>query len=164
MNSVIDKGTLGRLVIAGLLALVALVLFLLPREHGPAPPTAEEPAIDSELLQRAAQLDRDIDTVLARFGIEPEWVRKREIPLPGKELVRWERRVAIPPDMLPIQLNLAFNAVAKRYNGRAIASENSKDNSVTIHVELDGLILQSIILKPSSQLQRPARGSHGAAA
>ncbi len=158
-NNVLARG-----LIAVVLALAALALFLLPHSRGPSPPSSgeDEPRhVDREI---AARLDHDIDTVLGRFGIEQEWVRKREVPLPGKEVSRWERRVAIPPDMIPIQMNLAFSALAKRYHGRAVASENSKDNTVTIHMELGGLILQTIILRPNSQLQRTASPRSKAAA
>ncbi len=151
-NSILARG-----LIAVVLALAALALFLLPHGRGTSPASSDEGEVQHVDREIAVRLDHDIDTVLTRFGIEQEWVRKREIPLPGREVSRWERRVAIPPDMIPSQMNLAFSSLAKRYHGRAVASENSKENSVTIHMELDGLILQTIILKPNSQLQRTQR-------
>jgi len=39
-------------------------------------------------------------------------------------------------------MNAAFNTMAKRYNGRAVASENLKENYVTIHIETGGSIVQ----------------------
>ena len=63
----------------------------------------------------------------------------------------------IPPDVLPVQLNQALNSMARRYHGRAIASENLKENSVTIHIELEGYIVETIILRPSPELRRQAK-------
>jgi hypothetical protein len=99
-------------------------------------------------------LDRDVDTVLAHFRIEQRWVRKRQIEIPGTSLYRIERRVQIPQNVLPMQVNLAFNTMAKRYEGRAVGSENLKESTVTIHIGLEGYILQTIVLKPTKELPK----------
>ena len=61
-----------------------------------------------------------------------------------------------------ISLNVAFNQLAKRYDGRAIASENLKENTVTIHIEIEGYIIQTIIVKPTRDLQRTEKKQHQA--
>ncbi len=147
-------GVLFRVLVSAVLAGAALTLFLMHRA------TLERP---SEARQRnvreiVADVDREVDTVLAHFQIDRRWIRKVEIPIPNAEISRTERRVAIPPDVIPVQLNQAFNTMARRYNGRAIASENLKENSVTIHIELEGYIIQTIVLKPNPDLRRDAVG------
>ena len=137
-----------RFIIAVVLALAAIGLFWMNRSA--VIKSTEPPKKDfSELL---ARVDRDVDTVLARFNIEKEWMKKREIP--GSFVGRIERRVLIPPDVQSVQINLALNTMVRRYGGRAIASENLKENTIAIHIEFEGYILESLILKPSKELKR----------
>ncbi len=105
----------------------------------------------------ASEIDRQVDTVLAHFGIAPEWIRKKSVQVAGSEFQRVERRVLIPMNVPPIQVNMAFNALARKYGGRAIGSENTKENTVTIHLDLNGTVLQSIILKPARELPETAQ-------
>ena len=108
-----------------------------------------------------ANIDREVDTVLAHFGIEQAWVKKSSISLANSPIMRVERRVAIPRDVLPVQMNVALSAVAKKYSARAIASENVKENSVTIHIELQGFVVQTIILKMNPALKRTEKKNEG---
>ena len=153
-----DKGILIRVALAIVLACVALGVFLLnQRFFGTHPEAAEVKERNEDLSAMLGSMDRAVDSVLTRFGIEKEWIRKRQIPLEKVNLMRTERRVAIPMNILPITLNLALNTAAKRYDGRAIASENLKENTVTIHIELKGYIIQTIIVKPTRELRRSER-------
>ncbi len=145
-----DKAIIFRFLVSISLAGAALVLFLMNRS------TLEKPVEkrQRDVKEIVADVDHEVDTVLAHFQIEKKWIRKQQIPIPNSQINRTERRILIPTDLLPVQVNLMLNTMAKRYNGRAIASENLKENSVTIHIELEGYIVQTIILKPSSDLQR----------
>jgi hypothetical protein len=100
------------------------------------------------------EIDRQVDTVLTQFRIENNWCRKRDVVIPGTNLNRVERKVLIPPDIIPVQMNQAFNLMAQRYGGRAVGSENIKENTVTIHIKLEGYIIETIILKTSKDLKR----------
>ena len=147
-----------RIVLSLVLACIALGVFLLNQRtlktHSNSVETKER---EQELSSALANIDHDVDSVLTRFGIEKEWIRKRQIPLEKVKLTRTERRVAIPENVLPITMNAAFNTMAKRYNGRAVASENLKENTVTIHIEVKGCIIETIIVKPTPQLRRSER-------
>lgn len=145
-----DKAIIFRFLVSLALATAALVLFLMNRS------TLDKPAEkrQRDVKEIVADVDREVDTVLAHFHIEKQWIRKQQIPIPNSQIKRTERKIIIPTDILPVQMNLMLNTMAKRYNGRAIASENLKENSVTIHIELEGYIVQTIILKPSIDLQR----------
>ncbi len=141
----VDSGVRARAAVSVLLAAAALALFIWGRPSRP-----ESPAASWETLSgRAAEIDRDVDSVLARFHIEARSVSKRRIAIAKGGMVRIERRVLIPRELLPVQMNVALSAMAKRRDARAIASENTKENTVTIHLELDGWIIQTIILKQS---------------
>jgi hypothetical protein len=153
------KGILARLILSVLLAVTALAIFLISRKNlsDQQPPQAESPSRLAEISSMAGDLDREVDSVLSRFGVETDWIQKRQIALPNSSLQRIERRIAIPRDIVPVQLNQALNLMAKRYHARAIASENLRENTVTIHIEVEGIVTQTLILKPNSQLERRIR-------
>ena len=148
-----EKPVIFRILLAIVLGCTALTLFLTTRDREKH---EERNGAKKELGAVLADLDRDVDTVLARFGIEKEWIKKKHVPLLNSPLYRIERRVAIPPDVVPVQMNVAFNIMAQRYDGRAVASENLKENTVTVHIEVDGNVYQTIVLKPVRDLKRKA--------
>lgn len=145
-----DKGIIFRFLLSIVLAAAALGLFLMSRAK------ITEPAAKSEkdFSLVTLQLDRDVDTVLSHFKIQKEWTKKLQFPVPNSSLNRIERRILIPPDVLPVQMNLVLNRMAKRYNGRAVASENLKENIVTIHIEVEGTIIETIVLKTDAHLKK----------
>lgn len=145
-----DRQTFVRLSIAMILAVVALGLFLLNRPRM----SDSVPISQRDLSSTIEDIDKGVDSVLAQFHIERSWTRKRKIPIRNDTEFRIERRIAIPRDVLPLSMNVALNAMARRYHGRAIASENLKENTVTIHIELLGNIIQTIILKTDLELKR----------
>ncbi len=140
-----------RLGVSILLAGTVLMIFLMSRST----PTSTPDPPKKELTQSFVSIiDHDVDSILTRFKIEKAWIKKNAILLPNINVKRIEWRVTIPTTIVPVQLNVAFNAMAKRYNGRAVASENLKENSVTIHIEMLGYIVQTIILKTDPDLKR----------
>ena len=155
----LERPIVVRAVVSLLLGVTAAGLFFLNRlslTHAEAPPPASEsrkapPAV-------AGEIDREVDSVLVRFGIDQSWTRRKEIEVPNSQFVRIERRVLIPKDLATVVMNEAFNAMAKRFNGRAIASENLRENHVTIHIEVDGSVVETIILRPTANLKSGARG------
>jgi hypothetical protein len=145
-----------RLAASVFLAAIALWMFFLSRPTLTSPPEPEHKVFSSSL---AREVDHEVDAVLARFNIEKRWIRKTEIALPHTDIKRIERRVVIPADIAPLQINVALNTMARQFDGRAVASENLKENSVTIHIELDGYVVQSIILKTNPALKRAPASS-----
>lgn len=139
----IERGTMIRLLISVTLAVIAVLLFILNRHvEGKTP---EE--LEREFVLAAQTIDKEVDIVLEHFGIEKAWVRKKEISDPERHFTRVERLVAIPPTIIPAMMNRQLNALAGRYQGRAVATENLKENSITIHIILQQSVIQTIILK-----------------
>jgi hypothetical protein len=130
---------------SALVAGILLVLFLLGRDdQPPAGPAAPDP---KERLATIARLDTGIDSVLAGFDVAPASVKKRSYEIAAEGFTRTERLVAIPDSVVPVSVNAALNAMALRSGARAVASENLRLHIVTIHLELDGRIVHTIILK-----------------
>jgi hypothetical protein len=156
----IPRGILIRIFLVAVLAGATAILFYLNQKiSAPQTQFAEETAAQGrDFVNRMIAIDREVDTLLTHFGIDQNLVLKKEIHLPDGPARRFERKVAIPPDLLPIRLNQAFNQMAARYHGRAIASENIKENIVTIHIEIDGVVIQTLILKPTDARHMNQRG------
>lgn len=145
-----EKAVILRLLLAAVLGCAALVLFLLSMPN----PERTPEQLRQEFSTSLQAIDHEVDSVLSQFGIEQAWVRKRQFSVPGQDFIRIERRVAIPPDVVPAIMNVAFNSMAHRFGGRAVATENVRENIVTIHIELQRVIVQTIILKTSLNLKR----------
>ncbi len=145
-----DKGILRRVAASLVLAGAALALFMVSRGFFAPHPEAAEGSV----AIRAGAVDREIDSILARFMIEKQWTRKQAFPIPNSRLTRTERRVMIPASVQPVQMNAALNAMARRFDGRAVASENLTEGTVTIHIELEGFLVETIVLKQNPALRR----------
>lgn len=140
-----------RLTLSIVVSGVALALFLMSRASFMKRHDIALQELSPDIVN---SVDCEVDTVLTHFQIERAWIKKKVIFVPNSGLSRVERRVSIPQDILPVQVNVAMNAMAKRHDGRAIASENLKENSVTIHIEMRGQIIQTIILMTNREIRR----------
>lgn len=138
-----DTSTIVRISLSVFLAGAAAFLFTLNREESAERPEEFEPGF----VLSVQQIDKEIDGILENFGVEKTWVKKKEIGGRNSQFARIERRVLIPPTIIPVLVNHEFNMLARRYQGRAIATENIRDNIVTIHILLHRTIIQTVILK-----------------
>jgi hypothetical protein len=150
MNLCFDKSIFFRFFIILVMAGTAVGLSVLNQSAA----SASSAQTHKDISITAREIDRQVDSVLIQFRIDKKWCRKRNVEIPGTNLNRVERKVLIPPEIIPVQMNQALNMMAQRYGGRAIGSENLRENSVTIHIKLEGYIIQTIILKTSKDLKR----------
>lgn len=147
-----DTGIILRVSISALLAIGVLGLFLLQR-----PKASQQSGITAPHEDWKSSLpiiDREIDTILAHYGIERTWLKKKAFPIPEAGFSRIERRIEIPLDIVPVQMNQTVNGMARRFKASAIASENSKEHLVTIHIELNGYVIQTLVLHPNPLSKR----------
>ena len=146
----LDKSIIFRFFFILVLVGAAIGLFLANQTQRTKPSEQSQ----QNLTSVVKEIDQQVDTVLVKFRIEKKWCRKKEVVIPGSNQFRIERKVMIPPDIIPVQINRALNLMAQRYGGRAIGSENLKENTVTIHLKLEDYIIETIILKTSRDLKR----------
>lgn len=154
----IDRGIMVRSVLAIFLAALALAFFLSQGEN--RSPVIEQPASNSNPAAGHADwrvdlplIDHQVDSILTAFGIQKTRMKRKQYPVPDANFSRIERKVDVPPDFLPVELNAALNAMAHAYNGRAIASENLREHITTIHIELNGYIIETLALSPKLSLK-----------
>jgi hypothetical protein len=128
-----------RLAVAAGLAVVAGVLFL---EDHRAPVDAVERAhiVRGDLRS----VNTVVDTVLARYGITPDEVRTWQVQTPDKKFLRTERRVMVPPDFISVKFNHDLNQALDGTGARVVATERTKEKTVTVHIKSGSTIIESI--------------------
>jgi hypothetical protein len=144
-----SKGIIWRLAISIVLGASAVLLFILNRDEEVV--TAEE--MQRQFSVSVQSIDAEVDGILEKFGVEKGWIKRSEIPATGGGLARIERHVLIPPTVVPVLVNREFNLLARRFQGRVVATENLKENTVTIHILLHQSIIHTIILKIHHNIQ-----------
>jgi hypothetical protein len=145
-----------RILLAVLLAITAgLLALLLFMDPGGGGTSSAAPA-----LRDIAGLGEVIDTVLAHHGIGRSAVRLWKVQSPDHRLLRVERRVAVPPEFVSVRFTHDLSRAVEEFGARAVATERTRENTVTVHIRKDGVVLQSIALvtTPRRQgAQRPHR-------
>lgn len=105
----------------------------------------------------AALLGPEIDSVLGAFGIDSVSVARRSRDAPGGDFTRTEWIVPLPDSVPTVSVNAALNAAARRRGGRAAASEDARFGTVTVHVEVAGSVVHTVILKRAPRRPGPDR-------
>lgn len=156
----IDKGILFRTIISIVLGLGG-VAFFLAHQYGVGPMGKQVAASEGSPRRQQASadwreqlpaMDAEIDTAIVHSGIQKWWVKKKLFPVTDANFSRVERRIEVPRELLIIEMNTSLNELAHRYNGRAIASENLREHLVTVHVDIAGFVVQTIIFHTTDAL------------
>ncbi len=105
-----------------------------------------------------------VDTVLARHGITPDRVRTWQVRTPGRAFLRIERRVLVPPEFVSVQFNHDLNEALDGTGARVIATERTRENTVTTHIKRGTSIIESItfvVTRTPLEPERPGRRRAG---
>jgi hypothetical protein len=154
LGSLFEKGIIFRLFFSALL--VGGTLLLIHAERTPSEQTAGQKR--QRLEELLTGIDRGVDSVLDGFGIDRTSIRKKALAVPKAGISRIERRLMIPPELPSVRVNLALNSLAGAFGGRAVGSENTREGTITIHIEIQKLIVESIVLKPERTQQKKIPG------
>ncbi len=109
-----------------------------PRDARPAPAAAR---------QGSADVDQAIDTLLARYHVDPKTVRRWSILTPDKATLRREIRADVPPAFLSLGFNHDLSREVAPLGARVIATEHSKEQTVTMHVRKDGVVTRTLVFR-----------------
>ncbi|HXG01094.1 MAG TPA: hypothetical protein VNL69_09910 [Bacteroidota bacterium] len=97
-----------------------------------------------------SQAPPDVGAVVRRmFGqyrIDPQDVRTRKVKVGA--VTRLERRVTVPVEFNTLNFNRDLSRALAEIGTTVTASEKAYDNSVTMHIRKDGVIVESIIFVP----------------
>jgi hypothetical protein len=144
-----QPGLRRRIVLAVLLASCALVLVLLNiatekigQRAGRGRSTAGRTASSEDAA--LVGINSVVDTLLAHYQIDRHSVKSWYVQTPDKRFVRLERRVIVSPDFVSMKFNLDLNRMVSALGARAMATERTKESTVTMHIVKDKMIVQSI--------------------
>lgn len=128
-----------KLIVVLTLAIVCVALAFLV---GELPVSSAEHAAD--VRDEVADVNAVLDSLFARYHIERKAVKTWHVQTPDKKFIRVERRVIVPPDFISLRFNHDLSRELERFGARAVATERTKENAVTMHIKRDGIIIQSI--------------------
>jgi len=137
-----DGRVKGRIMVAGLLAACALMLVManIVAENKARRAVTAVPMSQASLRE----IDKVIETLLNRFQIDRSKITSRNVQTPDTKLFRVERRVLVSPDFASLRLVQQLNQLVAPFGARAVATERTAENRVTVHVIRDRVIIQSI--------------------
>jgi hypothetical protein len=120
----------------------ALVLFMANRVTEKISQKAEQKEIHARPL--LAEINTVVDTLLNRYQIESNWVKSWSVFTPDKKFVREERRVYVPQRFIALDFNHDLSRALEHLGVRVVATERTRESSVSMHIVNDGMIIESI--------------------
>jgi hypothetical protein len=117
-------------------------LFLLPQVNANRVPEVPSSAVKDELLQDVLR------NVFSRHDISPGWIHERTIR-PG---IRREMRVWVPVELSTAVLNFEIHRTLRSLGFEVHAREDSQTKALSIHIRHRGVIIQTVIIQPRSDL------------
>ncbi len=131
-----------RLVAVGILAVSSLVLFMAGR-------VSERVEKNSALKKAQArplltQVNEVVDTLLDQYEVDPKWVKTWSVFTPNKKFIREERRVYVPPSFISLDFNHDLSRALAKYDVQVVATERTRESTVSMHILNDGMIFESI--------------------
>lgn len=127
---------------AGMLAVCSLVLFMANRvTEKIEKKSALKEAQARPMLQR---VNGAVDTLLERYRIEDRWIKSWSVFTPARKFIREERRIYVPPRFISLDFNHDLSDMLSQYDVRVVATERTKESTVSMHVINDGMIIESL--------------------
>ena len=127
-----------KMIIAGTLACTAAMLFLVEV-------SGSNPDQRSDLYKvDLAHINDVVDNLLRRHGIDRDRVKMWYVRTPEKKFLRVARRVEVTPKFVSVTFNRELNEELVLRGLRVVATERTRENSVTMHIKKGGTIIQSI--------------------
>lgn len=133
---------------AAILGAAALLLFIGERFLGARAQGAGGP--DSRPVLEQADVQAAIDTLLRRHGIPESSVRTWRVLTPDRHPLRVEQRIGVPRDFLSLVFNNELNLRLRVHGAHIVATERSRESTVTMHVVRKGRTIRSIMFVASS--------------
>ncbi len=149
----LERGFRIRLWIAGILAVIALLLYAANQFYAVVMPdlSALSEREDQTALQR---IETEVVEAFRGFGIKSTWIERKDFSLPAYGKIRTVWKVYAPLDVPLASLNQELTTIAAKYNSVAGASENLKTGEVTVHIKHGNMVVFSVDLIPDPSKRR----------
>ena len=134
-----------------MLSVTALVLFALDQSTE----RITQPSPGKQIPPRPLlnQIDSVIDTLFNRYQIDGERAKSWSVFGRDKRFIRKERRVYVPPKFISLDFNHDLGRRLSDFNARVVATERTKESTVSMHVLNDGMIIESILFVVNRELK-----------
>jgi hypothetical protein len=139
-----SPGLRKRLVSASVLAILALLLTAAGVIGGGAPRPVNAAARHAAESGIAAVLD----SLFPSFGIDPRTVRSWKATAAGGPTGRIESRIQVAPGFRSLEFNHALAGRIAPFGAGVVATERSKENTVTMHIVREGTTIRSLSFVP----------------
>lgn len=90
------------------------------------------------------QVNEVVDTLLDRFQVDRKWVTSWNVFARDKGFIRQERRVYVPSKFVSLDFNHDLARELAPYGVRVIASERTREMSVSMHMIHERMVIESI--------------------
>lgn len=131
-----------RLVVVAMLAVGSLLLFMANRITEKIERKAAQKVTQARPL--LASVNEVIDTLLERYRIERTWIKSWSVLTPSRKFIREERRVYVPPRFISLDFNHDLSRELAKYDLHVVATERTKESTVSMHIINDRMIIESI--------------------
>lgn len=131
-----------RVVAAVMLVVSALVLFMANRVTEKI--EQKSSLREVQLRPLLQQVNEVVDTLLDRFQVDRTWVTSWNVFTRDKRFIRQERRVYVPSKFVSLDFNHDLARGLSPYGVRVIASERTREMSVSMHMIHEGMVIESI--------------------
>lgn len=135
-----------RLVVASVLALCAILLTaagLMTGGRGPSESPAGRKAAE-------AGIARAIDSLCPLYAIDARRIRSWKATAAGEPTGRIEEKISVDPGFRSLEFNHELAARIAPFGAGVVATERSKENSVTMHVVRGGATIRSLWFVPDA--------------
>jgi hypothetical protein len=140
-----------RLLIVGALAAATVVLLLSMRVRDKVEDrTLLDEANARPLLQA---IDARVDSLLDRYTIQQAWRKSWIVTTPGKKFIRKERRITVPSRFVSLDFNHDLSRELSGVSARLIASERTKESTVSMHIMVDDMIVETLVFVLNRDLE-----------
>ncbi len=132
--------------VAAALGVISLLLFVGERFLGPR----AEQSVAAVPGKDAAGIQEVVDTLLLRYGVDRAQVKTWRVTTPDKIPVRIEQKIPVQSDFLSLVFNHDLNGRLAPYGAHVIATERTKENTITMHIVRSGRTIRSMafVLQP----------------
>jgi hypothetical protein len=125
-----------------MLAVGSLVLFMANRVNDKI--DLKNARKETQFRPLLGQVNKVIDTLLERHQVDIKWVKSWSVFAPGKKFIRVERRVYVPPRFISLDFNHDLGRELARFDLRVVATERTKESTVSMHIINNGMVIESI--------------------
>jgi len=126
--------------IAATIGAIAVFLLVGDRLVGPG----AEQTLTAVPTQDAAGIQEVVDTLFGRYGVDRTAVKTWRVTMPDKTPLRMEQRIPVPSNFPSLVFNHDLNRRLAPFGAHVIATERTKENTITMHIVTSGTTIRSM--------------------